>query len=253
MGPHSLHGTVIDRTLIRDTENKQFIYDPTYFHGTGWIGGIRIDLDNDNYDEELHIKLDSDNFYAVVFDQIDGVFCESTRLPLFSNSICGNIQANDVFLKHNGERWILYCESWYQDSLCENSASWTVNAYYYESSNFCSITEIRAEGVDIYGTLDDWANDIDIAEHRPDLPLIVAALDIHDFNIQNAYWGNMICEQDPSLTMLCRAMAVQDISATEVEQFIAGNENATSGFRAALIDCSVYDYSLPEEFYLSNY
>jgi len=254
MGPHSLHGTVLERSVICATENghEDYFYDPSSFSEKGWIGGIRVDLDNDDYTEELHIKLDDDNFIMIVYDEIDGNFQESARTSLFPNNIRGNIQANDVFLKHNGERWFIFCESWYQENAFADGAAWTVDAYYYEANRFMPVTEIRADGTDIYGTLDDWRNDESIAEYRADLPLIAAALDVHEFDVENVYWGNMICEQDSSLTVLARIMAVQDVPVSEVVRFSTERDEVLHGFRAMLIDCSVYDYTLPEEYYLSN-
>lgn len=251
----SLHGIELQRSMVRAEGDgyEYFTYSPTTFGVHGSMGGIQLDLDNDGADEYLHVTLSEDSYVSMtIYENTDGQWTGAAHQELYEVSLTCNIQANDVFLKHDGTRWIIFNENWRQENSMADGAAWDFAAWHYDGSALNSLTAVWLDGTDISGDLDNWLTDKSWAEYRPELAEVAQQIIDYDFDIDSVYWANMICEQDPSLTVITRLFSVQDVPYSVIMRFTGAGGNSQSGFRSVIVDCSLNGYSLAEEHYLSN-
>lgn len=251
----SMHGQVLNRSLVRAYGDgyEYFTYEPTTFEVYGKLGGMHLDLDGDGADEYLYVGMDTDNIASLtVFEQKNGSWYAAASTVLYEATLNYNIAANDVFLKYNGDSWLIFNENWIQENCCADGAAWDFHAYMYSGNTLYTLTDIWADGTDITGDLDAWLNDADLYEYRPELSDIASQVLNYGFDIQSLYWQSMICEQDPSLSVICRLLSVQDVAYSLVSDFTMAGGSSIDGFRTVAVDCSYSGYALPEEYYLSN-
>lgn len=251
----SLHGLELQRSMVRipDEGYDYYSYDPVSFNTHGAMGGIQLDLDDDGADEYLLVTLSEDSYVSmIIYEQIGDEWRGDTRQELYEVSLTCNIEANDVFLKHDGSRWLIFNENWYQENSMADGAAWTFNAWHYNGNELVPLTELWLDGTDISGTLDEWLNDKAVAEYRPELPEVAQQILPYDFAIDRLYWASPICEQDTSVTAVSRLMSVQDVPYAVITDFTGSNRASQSGFRSMIVDCSFNGFRLPEEYYLSN-
>lgn len=252
---NSLHGMELQRSMVRAEGDgyEYFTYSPATFGVHGSIGGIQLDLDNDGADEYLHLTLSEDSYVSMsVYENNNGEWKGVAHQELYHATLTCNIQANDVFLKHDGTRWIIFNENWWQENCMADGAAWDFSAWHYDGSALNSLTDVWLDGTDISGDLDHWLTDQSWAEYRPELAEIAQQVIDYDFAIDRVYWANMICEQDPSLTVVSRIFSVQDVPYSVIMRFTGAGGSSQSGFRSMIVDCSLNGYRLPEESYLSN-
>ena len=251
----SMHGQVLNRSLVRAYGDgyEYFTYEPTTFEVYGKMGGMQLDLDGDGADEYLYVGMDSDNIASLtVFEQANGSWYAAASTVLYEATLTCNIAANDVFLKPSGDSWMIFNENWIHENSCADGAAWDFHAYMYSGETLYTLTDVWLDGTDISGDLDAWRNDSDLYAYRPELSDVASLVSTYNFDITSLYWSNMICEQDTSLTVVCRLLSVQDVSYSEVADFTAAGGSSLDGFRTAIVDCSYSGYALPEEYYLSN-
>ena len=251
---HSLHGMELQRSLVRaDESDYYFTYEPTEFGVHGSLGGIQLDLDGDGADEYLQVTLSEDSFISmVIYEQTGGEWRGNVHQTLCQLSLNCNIQANDVFLKHDGSRWIIFYEEWLQENCVADGAAWAFDAWHYNGNELVELTYLWLDGTDIYGSLDDWLTDADLAEYRPELADVAQQVLTYDFEIDHLYWASPICEQDTSVTAVSRIMSVQDVPYAVISRFSESDSREQSGFRSMIVDCSMNGYRIPEAYYLAN-
>jgi len=251
----SLHGLELQRSMVREFSDgyEYFAYSPTVFGVHGSMGGIQLDLDGDGADEYLHVTLSEDSYVSmVVYEQIDGKWTGNMPEELYQVALTCNNQANDVFLKHDGSRWIIFNENWYQENSVADGAAWTFAAWYYNGSELVQLSDLWLDGTDIYGDLQDWLTDPDLAEYRPELADVAQQVLAYDFAIDHLYWASPICEQDTSVTAISRIMSVQDVPYAVIMRFSESDNREQSGFRSMIVDCALNGYRIPEAYYLAN-
>lgn len=244
-----LGGTSLSRALVRAYGDgyEYFTYEPSAFSATGRMGGISLDLDNDGREEYLSVILEEDQTVTLnVHDQYESdSWMHTASAALYEASLTCNIQANDVFLKHNGYNWVIFAENWTQENGVADGAAWNFQAYAYDGTGLVLLSDESVDGTDIFGTLEDWRSNTDLISYRPELQGVAATIDSYDFNITEVYWGNPICEQDGTLTVLCRLMSVQEIPYDDIWQFTGAGGSRLFGYRSMIIDCSDTGYALP--------
>ena len=252
----SLHGLELQRSLVREPDGDySFTYTPLTFGAHGAMGGIQLDLDNDGADEYLQVVLSEDNYVSMlIYEQTGGEWRGNVQQELYQVYLNCNIQANDVFLKHDGSQWIIFYEEWLQENCVADGAAWSFNAWHYNGNELVELTSVWLDGTDISGSLDDWLMDTSLAEYRPELAGVAEQVLSYGFAIDHLYWASPICEQDTSVTAVSRLMSVQDISYSAVSNFSNPDSDISSlsGFRSMIVDCSLNGYRLPEAYYLGN-
>ena len=165
----SMHGQVLNRSLVRAYGDgyEYFTYEPTTFEVYGKLGGMHLDLDGDGADEYLYVGMDTDNIASLtVFEQKNGSWYAAASTVLYEATLNYNIAANDVFLKYNGDSWLIFNENWIQENCCADGAAWDFHAYMYSGNTLYTLTDIWADGTDITGDLDAWLNDAGLSFAR---------------------------------------------------------------------------------------
>lgn len=252
----ALGGLEVSRALVRASGDgyEYFTYAPAVLEGEGILGSIELDLDNDGQDEYLSVVLEPDHAVTLnVHDRYEGdEWIHTAAADLYQASLICNIQANDVFLKKLNDNWVIFNENWLQENGTADGASWSFSAFGYDGTGFVHLTEAYVDGTDVYGTLEDWANDPSLTEYRPELPGIAAELKLYDFDIEGVYWGNPICDQDTSLTFVSRLLSVQDIAYSDIWEFTGASGSRLEGFRSIVVDGAQSNHVLPIEYCLYN-
>lgn len=251
----SLDGLSIERALIRAEGDgyEYFTYEPTGFDAAGNMGGIQLDLDEDGAAEYLTVDLSDDGVVTMtVSESEDGVWTEAATAALYDVNLTCNIQANDVFLKRIGNAWYIFNENWTQENSVADGAAWSFTSFCYTGDSLQQNDAQFVDGTDVSGDLDEWLNNADLYEYRPELRSIAEELSFYDFDIDGLYWGNMIMEQDHSLIAVCRLYSKQDVAYQTVSDFTFAGGSNLSGFSSHIVDCASNGYLLDSIHYLSN-
>ena len=154
----SMHGQVLNRWLVRASGDgyEYFTYEPTSFDVYGQMGGIGADLDNDGAAEYLQVYMSSNNIASMIIYEPSGDgWTAAATTVLYEAPLTCNIAASDVFLKYDGDSWLIFNENWMQENCCADGAAWSFHAFSYADGQLQTLTAtVRSGGHARYRT--DW-------------------------------------------------------------------------------------------------